>query len=32
MIFRMFLMYKNEAGGGGMFKVLEKIGKIGLEG
>ena len=31
MIFRMFLMYKNEAGGG-MFKVLEKIGKIGLEG
>ena len=30
MTFRMFLMYKNEAGG--MFKVMEKIGKIGLEG
>ena len=31
MIFRMFLMYKNEAGGG-CLKFWKKIGKIGLEG
>ena len=30
MMSRLFLMYKN--GGGGMFKILEKLENVGFEG
>ena len=32
MMSRLFLMYKNGGGGGGMFKILEKLENIGFEG
>ena len=31
MMSRLFLMYKN-GGGGGMFKILEKLENVGFEG